>query len=150
MYYFSFFEEFWNNLRLFIYDKWKIINKGFDFFKEEKTVTTKELTKDTVDLEIGIVVRVGDKFIHVEIGHDNIEMEEFDSYLDYILYDSNYKDIDGGQIDYSSEEINYENNPNLAIQEVLDSFEQELDTEEFVILSEDEIYDFFDKVNEIW
>ena len=112
-------------------------------------MTTKELKKD-VNLEMGIVVKIGDKFIHVEIGHDNIEMEEFDSYLDYTLYDSNYQDIDGGQIDYSSNEVNYEDNPELAIQTVLDSLDNELDSQEFIMLTEDEMDDFFDKVNETW
>lgn len=111
-------------------------------------MTTKELNKINTDLEDGIVIQIDNNFIEIHIGHDNIECEEFDSYLDYTLYNSTYEDIDGGQLDYDSTEINYEENPEFAIEEILNSFDIVLSEEGFKILSEEEKELFFDKIEE--
>lgn len=83
---------------------------------------TKEIKKDFVNLENGIVLRIDNKYLSVQIGHDNIECEDCDSYLDYTLYSSEFEDIDGGQLDYDSHQINYQKYPEKAIKEILTSF----------------------------
>ena len=106
-------------------------------------MTVKDITMENVNLEDGIVAKIGDKYIQVQVGYDNIESEDCDAYLDYTLYDSDYTDIDGGQIDYTK-------NPRLAVQEVLDSFENEIDSNEFTLLSTDDAEDFMYEVEKNW
>ena len=113
-------------------------------------MTVKDITMENVNLEDGIVAKIGDKYIQVQVGYDNIESEDCDAYLDYTLYDSDYTDIDGGQIDYNSEEIDYTKNPRLAVQEVLDSFENEIDSNEFTLLSTDDAENFMYEVEKNW
>ena len=107
-------------------------------------MTVKDITMENVNLEDGIVAKIGDKYIQVQVGYDNIESEDCDA------YDSDYTDIDGGQIDYNSEEIDYTKNPRRAVQEVLDSFENEIDSNEFTLLSTDDAEDFMYEVEKNW
>lgn len=111
-------------------------------------MTTKNMNKAKICLESGVIIQVEDKFIEIHIGYDNIECEEFDAYLDYTMYDSNFKDLDGGQLDYNSDEIDYENNPELAIEEVFSTLS--IDTSAtFKILSDDEEETFLENVSNL-
>lgn len=48
-------------------------------------MTVKDITMENVNLEDGIVAKIGDKYIQVQVGYDNIESEDCDAYLDYTL-----------------------------------------------------------------
>ena len=109
---------------------------------------TKNRNKAEICLESGVIIHVEDKFIEIHIGYGNIECEEFDAYLDYTMYDSNFKDLDGGQLDYKFNEIDYENNPELAIEEVFSTLS--IDTSAtFNILTEDEEEAFLENVSNL-
>lgn len=113
-------------------------------------MTVKDVTMENVNLEDGIVAKIGDKYIQIQVGYDNIESEDCDAYLDYTLYTSDFTDIDGGQIDFNSEETDYNKNPRLAVQEVLDSFEDEIESKEFTLLSKEDAEDFMYEVEKNW
>lgn len=56
---------------------------------------------------IRIVLETGN-FIELHTADTDFYSEGCDSAIDYTLYDQNYQEIDGGQMDYSSQKKNYE------------------------------------------
>ena len=104
----------------------------------------KKLEKN-LNLEKGIVIKVNNQYLTIQIGHDNIECPDADSYLDYTLYNEAYEDIDGGQIDYNSKEIDYAAEPENAIEEILNDFGFSIN--EIEIMSEENTEEFFDYID---
>ena len=49
------------------------------------------------------------EFLEFIFAECDFHTEGCDSAIDYTLYDGNYEEKDGGQMDYSSEKTNYEN-----------------------------------------
>ena len=57
---------------------------------------------------VRLVLATGE-FLEYSFAECDFHAEGCDSAIDYTLYDGNYEEKDGGQMDYSSEKTNYEN-----------------------------------------
>lgn len=49
-------------------------------------MTVKDITMENVNLEDGIVAKIGDKYIQVQVGYDNIESESSTFLCVYITF----------------------------------------------------------------
>ncbi len=57
---------------------------------------------------VRLVLATGE-FLEYSFTECDFYMEGCDSAIDYTLYDGNYEEKDGGQMDYNSESTNYDN-----------------------------------------